>query len=168
MWKTQFNVGPRVPVRAGSKFIDEKVLKTDNFGCQVLITVGKKNIYDFIQSHKDSCDLNFILNHLDKASVNGLESTFKYVDLKESGIIDLTCAPKNIGDMLNVCNTGRLMFDGLPLEVRREFNFSAENFIKQFGTKEFNDCLVRSGVVDNIPDKPAKGKKKKVEETVDE
>ena len=126
MFQTQYKHAPTKANRAGTRVLDDFVLAIDDSGCQYLKPCGKRNIYAFIQSHKDSCDLSTILSHIDAREVNGMITTFKYNDLKDAGIIDLSHAPKSLGEMHNICMNGEHLFKGLPNDIRKEFNFSVE------------------------------------------
>lgn len=174
MFQTQFNHSPTVANRPGTRIIDEFVLCYDADGCQYLKPCGKRNIYAFIQSHKDSCDLSTILAHLDAREVNGMVTTFKYNDLKDAGLVDLSHAPKSLGDMHNICMQGEHLFKGLPVDIRREFNFSVEKFVGSIGTKEFDSVMQKFAPIKTFEEpieevkKAKRTVKKKVEEAVDE
>ena len=174
MFQTQYNHAPTVANRCGSRILDDHVLCYDADGCQFLKPCGKRNIYAFIQSHKDSCDLSTILSHLDAAEVNGMITTFKYNDLKDAGLVDLSHAPKSLGEMHNICMQGEHLFNGLPVEIRKEFNFSVQKFVGAIGTKEFDTVLQKFAPVQTYEEpivevkKAKRTVKKKVEDTADE
>lgn len=169
MFQTMYKHSQTKPNRVGQKIVPEYVLSVDDNGCEVLVPCGKRNLYQFIQSSKDSCDLTTILNHLDAREVNGMITTFKYNDLKDAGLIDLSHAPKSLGDMHNICMHGEHLFNGLDLEIRKEFNFSTEKFVRSIGTKEFDDIMKKFADVHTfVEKKPKKEVKKKVEEPANE
>lgn len=123
---------------SGSPYVQKKVISVNkDDGCEYLKEVGCYNLYERIQSHRESCDLNLILSELDPLQVNGMLSTFTYDDVLDSSFYDVSTLPKNPGEMLNLVKEGQQLFDGLPLEVRKEFNFSPNLFISSFGTDDF-------------------------------
>lgn len=166
---TQFNVyshRARLHSASGSRYKKEFVLGIDENGCKCLKETGLTDMYAKIQSHRASCDLQMILSTLDPAQVNGAMSTYSFGDLLNSEIVDITKMPRNAGEYLNLMKQGQEMFAGLPLEVREEFNFSAEKFVSSFGTKDFkeridklNKRFNRSGATDLAPavTEPKKG-----------
>lgn len=174
MFQTQYNHKPSAYNRPGTRVLDDFVLDINVDGCCYLKPCGKRNIYAFIQSHKDSCDLNTILSHLDAREVNGMVTTFKYNDLKDAGLVDLSHAPKTLGEMHNICMHGEYLFKGLPLEIRREFNFSTEKFVSSIGTKDFDIIMAKFAPVNTFEEpietstKRKKGTKQKVEVETDE
>lgn len=143
-WKfrTQFeNDNSLIKTCCGDGIVDKFVLSVDKHGCSFLKKVGIHNLYDYIQSHRDSCDLNVLLGNLDSAQVNGLMSSFSLYDLLDSNIIDLTSLPTNLGEMHRLCVEGENYFNGLPIDIREQFNFSSHKFISEFGTPEFNERM---------------------------
>ena len=58
-----------------------------------------------------------------------------------SGIIDYATMPKTLGSMFNLVQKGENLFNGLPEDIRREFNYSVKKFVSQFGTQSFNDII---------------------------
>ena len=141
-WKTQYDRGDvkyRSPV--GSYLRSRFVLDVDSDGVRQLVSAGVTNQYESIQSHRDSCDLALIISRLDPVEVNGMMSTYTFDDLATSEICDITQMPKTAGEMLNLSKKGNEIFSGLPDEIRKEFNYSSDKFIRSFGTQEFADKI---------------------------
>lgn len=169
-FRTQYSVrfssnDERMYNNVGSIYKDNYVLDYDEQGCQCLKCVGKSNIYDEIQSYRDSCDLSIILSRLDPMQVNGMMSTYSLDDLNNSSVVDVTQLPVNAGDMLNLVKRGNELFNGLPLEIRERFNFSANKFISSFGTDEFIDNINELNIMYYGDDafqleKPKRGRRK--------
>ena len=140
-YRTQFGLSDEIRSNPGNSVVDKFVLSTNDKGQKYLKKVGTTDIYDEIQSHRDSCDLNIILNNLDVNQVNGLVSSYSFSDFMDSDIFDMTSLPKTIGGMHNLVVEGEDYFSGLPLPVREAFNFSPSLFISKFGSTEFKDKI---------------------------
>ena len=140
-YRTQFGLSDEIRSNPGNSVVDKFVLSTNDQGQKYLKKVGTTDLYADIQSHRDSCDLNIILNNLDVNQVNGLVSSYSFSDFMDSDIFDMTSLPKTIGGMHNLVVEGEDYFSGLPLPVREAFNFSPSLFISKFGTQEFKDKI---------------------------
>lgn len=126
----------------GSCFKEDKVIAIDEkSGVEHLKVVGRTNTHAQIQSYRESCDLRIILNQIDPSQVSGLMSTYTADDIMNASVIDTTQLPTSQGAMLNLVKKGTQLFEGLPIEVRREFNFSPSVFITKFGTSEFAEIM---------------------------
>lgn len=140
--------------RSGSS---EKILyhlSYSNNGVQKLDVSGVTNLYADIQSHRESTDLAIILSRLDPYQVSNMISTYTFDDLLNSEIVDVTSLPKNAGDMLNLVREGQTLFNGLPIAIREEFNYSPEKFISSFGSKEFAEKINNLNVKLNNAQEP--------------
>ena len=143
-FRTALSPSVRYHSNPGSRFADRFVLSVNKEnGTQYLKKVGTTSIYDYIQSHRASCDMAILLANLDKSQVNGMINSFAVTDLFDAGIVDISSLPQNPGEMLNLVKEGESYFAGLPLEVRQEFNFSSHKFISEYGTKEFKDKIYK-------------------------
>lgn len=140
-YRSQYGADDEIRSNPGNSVLDKFVLSTNDQGQKYLKKVGTTDLYADIQSHRDSCDLNLILNNLDVNQVNGLVSSFSFSDFMNSDIFDMTSLPKSIGGMHNLVVEGEQYFDGLPLPVREAFNFSPALFISKFGTSDFKDKI---------------------------
>lgn len=125
----------------GSCFKEDKIIAIDKSGVEYLKVIGRTNIHEQIQSYRESCDLRIILNQIDPSQVSGLMSTYTADDIMNASVIDTTQLPTSQGAMLNLVKKGTQLFEGLPIEVRREFNFSPSVFITKFGTSEFAEIM---------------------------
>lgn len=140
-YRSQYGAEDEIRSNPGNSVVDKFVLSTNDQGQKYLKKVGTTDLYADIQSHRDSCDLNLILNNLDVNQVNGLVSSFSFSDFMNSDIFDMTSLPKTIGGLHNLVVEGEDYFAGLPLPVREAFNFSPSLFISKFGTSEFKDKI---------------------------
>lgn len=111
-------------------------------GCPILEENGVRNLYDEIQSHRESCDLALILQNLSSEEVNGMLSTYSFDDLlANSQEIDFTSIARNPGDLLNQVKKAEQLFEGLPPDVRKLFNYSPQKFVMEYGSEQYNKQL---------------------------
>lgn len=130
MFDTQYTPHDRIFANVGSPV---KVLyrgKYDANGRVVLEKSGEENLYDYIQSFRDSVDLNVILARFSNGEVDALSKA-------QGFYADVTDFPKNMADALNRINQAEEMFKALPLETRQKFDCSFEQFLAQSGTEDW-------------------------------
>ena len=88
-----------------------------------LVETGSINIYDEIQSHRDSVDINVLLA---KYAKTGDVSILNKVT---SQYMDVSGLPTSIAGFYNLLEDGRRLFDGLSVEQKSKYNNSFEQFI---------------------------------------
>jgi hypothetical protein len=141
MFDTQYSPHNRISANPGSPV---KVLyagKYDANGRVVLEKKGEENLYDYIQSFRDSVDLNVILARFTNGDAEALNKA-------QGFYADVTDFPKNMADALNRINQAEEMFKALPLEIRQKFDCSFEQFLAQSGTE---DWLSKMGFETSAP-----------------
>lgn len=130
MFDTQYTPHNRISANPGSPV---KVLyggRYDANGRVVLEKKGEENLYDYIQSFRDSVDLNVILARFANGDVEALNKA-------QGFYADVTDFPMNMADALNRINQAEEMFKALPLEIRQKFDCSFEQFLAQSGTEDW-------------------------------
>lgn len=130
MFDTQYTPHNRIAANPGSPV---KVLyggKYDANGRVILEKKGEENLYDYIQSFRDSVDLNVILARFSNGDVEALNKA-------QGFYADVTDFPKNMADALNRINQAEEMFKALPLEIRQKFDCSFEQFLAQSGSEDW-------------------------------
>lgn len=105
-------------------------------GRLVLTEKGQENIYDFIQSHKDSVDIHVLLKRYQNGDVSALSKV-------QGMYMDITGFPTNYAEALNHMRSMEEAFMQLPVDKRAEFNHSFSEFLAA-STKE--NFLARLGV----------------------
>lgn len=108
------NSGSPVRVLYTSKVADDGNIE--------LIPSGTENLYDFIQSHRDSVDIHVILQRF----VNGDSAALSRV---QGNYGDFTNLPSTYAELLNTMIAGENYFNSLPLETRAKFDHSFEKFM---------------------------------------
>ena len=106
----------------------------DRKGVMSLEESGRENLYDFIQSHRDSVDIHKILERFASGDVSALQ--------QRSGVFgDFTEMPKTYADLLNTVIAGERTFDSLPRDVREKFGNSFHQWLAQAGSEEWNVAM---------------------------
>lgn len=161
MFDTQYTPHDRILANVGSPV---KVLyrgKYDANGRVVLEKSGEENLYDYIQSFRDSVDLNVVLARFANGEVDALSKA-------QGFYADVTDFPTNLAEALNRINQAEEMFKALPLETRQKFDCSFEQFLAQSGTEDWLSKMgfdfTDSSVTDPVPDKVEPDAVKEVKE----
>ncbi|MGN1183030.1 MAG: hypothetical protein ACI4SR_08510 [Faecalibacillus sp.] len=129
----------RLPSGTGIKL--KYMLNIHDDGCECLECIGQHDLYAEIQSYRENCDLSLLLRNIDPMQLNNMMSTYSVDDLINSGFVDYSHNPTTLGGLFNLVKEGENLFNGLPEEVRREFNYSVKNFVSKFGSPEFSDVI---------------------------
>lgn len=102
----------------------------DKQGHMSLEEIGKENLYDYIQSHADSVDINVIL----KQFASGDPSVLSRV---QGAYGDFTQMPKTFAEALNTLIAAEQYFNSLPVDVRAQFDHNFNAFIASMDSPDF-------------------------------
>ena len=111
----------------------DKVVYTAKYlddGTVELEEKGKECLYDYIQSNRDSCDINLLVARFANGDVDALSKV-------QGAYGDFTQFPKTYAELLNRVNQGRLMFDDLPLDIRDKYNNDFAQFMAAMDKPDF-------------------------------
>lgn len=111
----------------------DKVLysaKYSDDGTVALTEKGKESLYDYIQSNRDSCDINLLVARFANGDVDALSKV-------QGAFGDFTQFPKTYAELLNRVNQGRLLFDELPLDIREKYNYDFGQFMAAMDKPDF-------------------------------
>lgn len=108
----------------GSRFKDERQLIIDDEGNEVLKTVGKTDLQASIDSHKESVDLNLMLQRY----ANGDDSI---IDKVKGFYADITSLPINLMEVMNTNIRGKELFDSLDPEIKSVFGNNYMTFLAE-------------------------------------
>lgn len=134
---TQYDSHQRIFSNGGSP---EHVLYSpvlDENGHLDLVESGVENIYDMIQSHKDSCDINLLVKRFAAGEIDVLEK-------RQAQYLDATQFPATYAEMLNNVIDGEKKFYELPVEVRARFGHSFTQWLAAMDNMP--DWLSKMGV----------------------
>lgn len=127
---TQYDAHARVYSNPG---IREKILygpKFDDHGHMELVETGRENLYDYIQSHKDSVDIKLILDRFARGDTAALSQ-------RQGFYGDFTQMPTTYAEALNAMISAENYFNSLPVETRAQFNHSFQQFLAQMDKPDF-------------------------------
>lgn len=133
-FRTQFQERKRVRAVCGSR---EKIVYSpvyDENGVLDLEPTGKENLYDYIQSHKDSVDIHKILQRFQQGDVSALT--------RVQGMYgDFTEMPKTYAEALNTMISAEQQFNSLPVETRAKFGHSFSQWLSQLGSPQWLQAM---------------------------
>lgn len=133
-FKTQYDVRDRTFSDPGSP---EHVIYAGHYdekGRVVLEESGRENIYDFIQSHAESCDIHVLMKRYQNGDVDALSQ-------KQGFYGDFLDFPKTYAEALNHMNEMERQFMALPVETREKFGNSFTEFLAASAEPDFLDRL---------------------------
>lgn len=132
-FRTQYD-RERIHSRVGSR---EKILYTPEFdrhGHFELVESGKENLYEYIQSFKESVDINIILKRFANGDTSALSKT-------QGMYGDFTMAPKTYAEMLDRITKAEAYFQSLPVETREKFDHNFGKFVAEMGSEAWLDTV---------------------------
>lgn len=114
-------------------------------GKEEVVEVGKTDWYAYIQSHKDSVDINKILERC------YLMEDFSPLVRMPATFMDVTDMPKTLAEAHQMIRDAENMFDRMPKEIKEKYNNSAIEFIADIGSEKFGKNV--SEYLDSIKSK---------------
>lgn len=120
----RFNSNP------GSGVVKEYTAQYRQDGVLELVETGEHDLYADIQSHKDSCDLQLIINRYfngDPAALSRVQGV--YTDVSEM--------PDNIHQAMQLMDNARRDFDTLPVDIKAKFGNDSNQFLATLGTEQW-------------------------------
>ena len=113
-------------------------------GKKILVKTGEHDIYPQIQSHLEETLIENIITRVTMGDPYALEA-------KQTQYIDMTDMPVSLMDAQNKILKIEREFNSLPLEQRKKFDMSIEQYISQYGTNDWANKmgLIKKGVADD-------------------
>lgn len=99
--------------------------------------VGKKNVYDDIQSHLDSTDVTYIKKLL-------LDNGGEVLD--DTCFGDTTLCSKDLLTNLNFADNARQLFNSLPTKIREKYGNDIYRFAKDYKQSDFDELYPQKAV----------------------
>lgn len=122
MFDTQFTFRDRVTCCPGERLVPRYRSEVTAKGDVTLIPDGNDNLYEYIQSFKESCDINNIVARFARGDVDALNRV-------QGTYFDAVGMPTTYAELLNTVIAGRELYDSLPLEVKEKYGFSFERWM---------------------------------------
>lgn len=159
MFYTAFKKPPVNATPAGDHFINTYQEIIDKKGKKRLEKTGQTNVYELIQADAESCKIENILKRVAMGDLEALNQ-------REATYCDATTLPKNLMEAQNLTLRLKDEFYKMPLEVRKEFNNSPEQYVSLMGTDEFKKIMspYNEKIAKIAAEKSDKEYRKKVEE----
>lgn len=136
------------PSRSGDRLKDEYKLTFNDDGTKEIVAVGKIDVYEMIQSHKDSVDVHAII---ERCAVTGdLSELYK----RKGFFADLADFPTNYAEVLKNTAEAEYLWKKLPSEIKEKFNNDVSQFYASAFSKEWYEKLQLENIkVENIDEK---------------
>lgn len=98
--------------------------KFSDDGNYTLVPAGEVSVYDEIQSHAESCDINILM----KRYLNGDATALSRA---QGAYFDASSMPRTYAEMLNMVLDAENAFNALPVDERAKFDHSFEKWLMQ-------------------------------------
>lgn len=154
VFPTQFDARDRTISNVGDRIKQLYEARVDNNGTIDLVEAGRENLYDYIQSFKESCDINTIVKRFAAGDTDVLAR-------RQATYGDFTQLPGTYAELLNTVIQGENYFNSLPLETRAKFNHSfrewmasmdnMQEFVEKMG---FSENSSHSNTEQFVPNEP--------------
>lgn len=130
-FKTQYDEKrERVFTNPGNPMKDVYKMRLNEKGQQVLEKVSQYSLFDEIQSHLEETEIHALV---ERYQLTGDPSVL----MKQPGQYgDFTALPTSLADVYRFVADANNFFEDLPVEVRREYNFSASEFFADIGSEK--------------------------------
>ena len=137
-FETQFRAPVRVFSNPGCRETVTYSPVFDENGVMELVESGRENLYDYIQSFKESTDINVILKKYAAGDVSALAKS-------QGSFFDCTGMPRTYAEMLNSLISAENTFNSLPVEEREKFDFSFERWLADFDKVSYDSPVCDGG-----------------------
>ena len=132
--RTQFDEHERYITEPGNRFLQQYQEEIGKDGQIKIVKTNLMNIYEIIQSHLEETKIENILHAVAMGDLSALQQ-------REAVYCDATTMPKTLMEAQNLVIKAKAEFEKMPIEVRKLFNNSPEQYVSEMGTKEFLDKM---------------------------
>lgn len=132
-FRTQFE---RKPVKSvsGDRFVITYKPQYTETGALDLVESGKIDVYEQIQSYRESCDLQVILQRFQNGDVSALNQRLPY-------FADVSEMPTSLSGFLQLYKDAENEFANFPAELRAKFNNSPTEFFASLDSDRFDKAV---------------------------
>lgn len=116
----------RMYTAVGSQFVPTYKLTILNDGTHDFKETGKINIYEKIQSHRESVDLSLLIKRYEQGDETALERVRGFY-------VDTLGMPTTLAETLQRIEDSKALFASLPPDMRDEFNHNPDEFFVKLG-----------------------------------
>ena len=142
--KIHLPYGDKPPRRcscAGNRMEPHYVERYDETGHPYLVKDGETDTYAIIQSHKEECDINLMLQRYAAGDDSMMRQDGRYIDTSN--------LPTTIHEYFNLMTAQREKFNALPVAIKEKFGNSFEVWASTSGTGEW---LEKMGIQGPAPE----------------
>ena len=132
---------PRRCSCCGNRMEPHYVERYDETGHPYLVKDGETDTYAIIQSHKEECDINLMLQRYAAGDTSMMRQDARYIDTSN--------LPTTIHEYFNLMTAQRDKFDALPVAIKQKFGNSFEVWASTSGTGEW---LEKMGIQGPAPE----------------
>lgn len=133
-FQTQYRSHERFVSNVGTPIKDVLSPVFDKEGRMSLEKVGEENLYDYIQSHRESVDIQCIIKRCAMGDTAALS--------RRQGMYgDFTQFPSTYAETLNAMRHAEEYFKSLDVETRAKFNHDFNQFIASMDNPEFAQMM---------------------------
>lgn len=136
-FKTKYDKHDRKYCCAGDAVIPVRKARKVEGVVKVFDTDTKFNMAEYINSFKDSCDINVLL----KRFTAGDQDVIQRMSHQYGDFLDLAELPDNFNDMMAIVDDGKNTFDKLPIEIKNKFNNNYNEFFKDVGSDDWMEKM---------------------------
>lgn len=132
-WRTQYNALP-IHTNPGQRL---KLMRTsyyDDVGRIALKVIATEDLYDYIQSHRDSVDIHVLMARFRAGDTDALTRVQGFYG-------DITDSPTTYAGMLNSVLAGQHAFERLPVEVKERFHNSFSEWLAAMDSSDFAERM---------------------------
>lgn len=122
------------PAPSGEKEEPVYQMQINAKGREVLVEIGKTNIYNIIQESLEPSKIENIIRRATEGDPFALQQM-------NGQYIDTTDLPTTLAEAQNFVIKAKAEFEQLPINIRRMFNMSAEQYIASYGTSDWMDNM---------------------------
>ncbi|UPW41038.1 internal scaffolding protein [Sigmofec virus UA08Rod_5692] len=144
-FKTQYDEHTRVNCDPGNPVKDVYSAFYDVDGVLKFEKSGQEDLYGFIQSHAESCDIHVILERFAAGETDVLSRA-------QGFYADTSDMPKTYMEVLNSVLAGEQAFAELPAEVKRQFGNSFSVWVASFDKPDFAEKMGWSQTSQQVQD----------------
>ena len=134
---------PAFKTAVGSGIIPTYTPHLEKDGTLTLVKDGEHNLYEEIQSHKDSTDLQLIINRY----MNGDPAALSRV---QGAYGDFSQMPQSMHEAYDLMRKAELDFKKLPAEIQASFDNDPTKFIMSLGSDEWLEKMQISNAAESI------------------
>lgn len=125
---------PGDPSVTGSRYKTEYSAKFDENGVLVLEEVGKTDLYEYIQSFAESCDINTIMARYNAGDTDVLQRV-------QGFYFDVADMPDNMPEILNKLNHAENEFNKMPADFKEKYGNDFARFICTFDPSQLSELV---------------------------